>query len=59
MGFPTQRSETIGFESSQNNRFSQDVTVTVCWDQDDDEKPMGEYSGVVKLTSMIFPSSPV
>jgi hypothetical protein len=55
MGFPTQRSETIGFESSQNNRFSQDVTVTVCWDQDDDEKPMGEYSGVVKLTSMLIP----
>jgi hypothetical protein len=56
MGFPTQLSATIGFESSQNNRFSQDVTVTVAWDQDDDEKPMGEYSGVVKLTSMIIPS---
>jgi hypothetical protein len=56
MGFPTQLSATIGFESSQNNRFSQDVTVTICWDQDDDEKPMGEYSGVVKLTSMIIPS---
>jgi len=54
-GFPTQCADPISFESSQNNHFSQDVTVTVQWDQTDPEKPQGEYSGVVQLIAVVLP----
>ena len=55
--FPAVVFETIDFESSQNGHFSQDVDVWVCWDQDEFEKPMGEYSGFVKLTALLFDNS--
>jgi hypothetical protein len=48
-GFPTLITNSIVFESSQNGHFSQDVSVTCSWNQDDPEKPTGEYSGVVKF----------
>ena len=54
-GSRSQRFEAIIFESSQNGHFSQDVDVTVCWDQRDPELPTGEYSGWVKLTAMLIP----
>ena len=53
--FPAKSTELIAFESSQNNHFSQDVFVTVCWNQDDPEKPTGEYSGKVKLNCILLP----
>ena len=53
-GFAAQISETGSFESGQNGHFSQDLDVTVTWDQDDPELPMGEYSGFVMLTGMIM-----
>ncbi|MBL7048480.1 MAG: hypothetical protein ISR96_02990 [Nitrospira sp.] len=53
--FPTAVTEAIEFESSQNNRFSQDVLVIVTYNQDDPEKPMGEYSGAVRLTALLMP----
>ena len=43
----------IRFESAQNNRFSQLVDLVITWNQDDPEKPMGEYSGKVKLHARI------
>jgi len=52
-GFPTQCTEVIPFESSQNNHFSQSVFVTVVWTQDGPEKPLGAYSGKVKLVAML------
>ncbi len=52
-GFPALGTNSINFESSQNGHFSQEVYVTVAWNQDDPEKPQGEYSGVVKLLGMI------
>ena len=55
-GFPTQRTETICFESSQNGHFSQDVLVTVVWNQNDPEKPMGQYSGKVRMCAMLLPN---
>jgi len=57
-GFPGTTTEMICFESSQNNHFSQDVFVTVCWNQDDPEKPTGEYSGKVKLWALLMPEAP-
>ena len=57
-GSPSQRFEAIVFESSQAGHFSQDVDVTLCWDQRDPELPTGEYSGWVKLTAMLFPQAP-
>ena len=52
--FPALVFESIDFESSQNGHFSQDVDVIVCWNQDEFEKPVGEYSGLVKLTAVLF-----
>ncbi|MBL7218523.1 MAG: hypothetical protein ISS69_00275 [Phycisphaerae bacterium] len=57
-GFPGVPTEQITFESSQNNHFSQNVRLTVTWNQDDPEKPTGEYSGKVKLTALLLPASP-
>jgi hypothetical protein len=56
-GFPTVLTETKAYESSQNNHFSQNVTLVVSWNQDDPEKPMGEYSGCVRLTALLLPES--
>jgi hypothetical protein len=51
--FPGHFTEWLEFESSQNNRFSQTVTLEATWIQDDPEKPMGEYSGFVEFFAMI------
>jgi hypothetical protein len=56
--YSTQLSETICFESSQNNHFSQEVDITVTWDQDDPEKPTGQYSGMVRLAALVTPETP-
>ncbi len=53
--FPAQQTEAIIFESSQGGHFSQDVNVKFSWNQSDPEKPMGEYSGKVKLTALLLP----
>lgn len=52
-GFPSWMTYWKELESSQNNQFSQDCLLHVYWDQDDPEKPMGEYSGCVGLWAMI------
>lgn len=52
--FLTQLSQTIKFESSQNNHFSQDVSVKVTWNQNDPEKPQGQYGGRVRLTALLM-----
>jgi hypothetical protein len=54
--FATQLSESILFESSQNNHFSQPVDVTVTWNQSDPEKPQGQYGGYVRLTALVQPT---
>lgn len=48
-GFPTQQTETINLESSQNGHFSQNINMKVFWNQADPEKPQGEYTGKVGL----------
>jgi hypothetical protein len=53
--FKGKTTETGTFESSQAGKFSQDVVVTVTWNQDDPEKPIGEYSGFVKMTAAVVP----
>ncbi len=54
-GFPGWQTEYVEFESSQNNHFSQDITMQVVWNQPDPEKPMGEYSGYVEFFAMVVP----
>ncbi len=54
-GFPTYVTQQLGLESSQNNHFSQDVILTFTWNQDDPQKPRGEYSGFVKMSAMVMP----
>jgi hypothetical protein len=53
--FPGWASAVEVFESSQNGHFSQEVSVSCTWDQDDPEKPEGDYSGWVKLVGMLSP----
>jgi transcription elongation factor Elf1 len=53
--FPAVCTEVGRFESSQNGHFSQSVWVYPKWRQDDNEKPMGEYSGYVKLVCAVVP----
>ncbi len=48
-GYPTQKTEVGTFESSQNGHFSQQVSTTVRYNQNDPEKPQGQYSGVIRL----------
>jgi hypothetical protein len=52
-GYPAFETEAIVFESAQNGHFSQTVEMVVNWDQDDPEKPMGEYSGKVKMLAEV------
>ncbi len=51
--FPTNRTETVTFESSQLNIFSQVVSTQIFFNQRENIKPMGSYSGRVKITTMI------
>lgn len=52
-GFPAVKTQTGTFESSQNGHFSQPVDVIVTWNQDDPEKPQGDYSGFVQFYCMM------
>ena len=48
-GYPGSKTESVAFESSQNNRFSQRCSLTPTWIQDWAERPQGQYSGKVKI----------
>lgn len=52
--YPSQTTGDITFESSQKGHMSQNVYLKLGWVQPDAEKPMGEYSGKVKLTAMVI-----
>jgi len=52
-GFLGWTTEQRQYESSQSGHFSQDTYLTVTWTQDDPEKPLGEYSGLVVLHAMV------
>lgn len=51
--FPAVLTSPGTFESSQNGHFSQPVDVIVTWNQDDPEKPQGDYSGFVQFYCMM------
>lgn len=53
-GFPAVLTQTGTFESSQNGHFSQPVDVIVTWNQDDPEKPQGDYSGFVQFFCLMI-----
>ncbi len=42
------------FESSQPGIFNQDVDVIVTWIQANNDQPVGDYVGLVKMTAMIM-----
>ncbi|HEY3296749.1 MAG TPA: hypothetical protein VGL38_15060 [bacterium] len=52
-GFLGMQTNYIPFESSQMGIFSQDVFVTVAWNQANPEMPTGEYSGFVCLYASV------
>lgn len=56
--YPGYETERIVFESAQNNHFSQRVDMVVHWDQGDPEKPIGEYSGKVKMLAEVVLPAP-
>jgi hypothetical protein len=51
--FPGFVTQSVVFESAQNNHFSQRVDMVVHWSQADPEKPMGEYSGKVQMLAEV------
>jgi hypothetical protein len=55
LSFKTRTTETVEYESSQKGHFSQDVTCTISYTQPDPKKPVGQYSGKVRLTAFITP----
>ncbi len=57
--FPGYATEAKTFGSYQPGYFSQAVTLTVTWNQDDPEKPIGVYSGKVALYAWVVPPSAV
>ena len=54
-GFPSYISGSKVFQSSQNGHFSQDVVLVCGWNQSDNEKPKGQYSGFVRLYGVLEP----
>jgi hypothetical protein len=55
-GFPVWATDYVTFESSQSGHFSQYVRTYLCWEQEDPEKPQGQYSGIVAIWGFIVPS---
>jgi len=51
--FPGWETEAVEYESSDPGHMSQDCSMTVSWDQANPERPMGEYSGKVRLYGMV------
>ncbi|MBC8372472.1 MAG: hypothetical protein H8E53_02680 [Planctomycetes bacterium] len=54
-GMPAKSTSVISFQSNQENRFREDVGVTVTWNQSDPTRPRGLYHGKVKLTALVMP----
>jgi hypothetical protein len=55
-GFPTIQTQTVDFESAENGTYSQNVSYQISYNQDDPEKPIGQYTGKVRLTVMLIGS---
>ena len=55
--FPAYESTKIVFESGDNGTFSHPVLVTVLWALVNNEQPMGDYGGFVRLSAMVMPGS--
>ncbi len=53
--FPTTRTETVTYVSSQVGIFSQLVTTRIYYNQQESIKPMGQYGARVKITTLIPP----
>jgi hypothetical protein len=51
--YPTKKTETVSYESSQNGHFSQNITSTIFYIQPNPEQPTGQYSGKVRLTAIL------
>lgn len=52
-GYPGLETITKEYESSDPGHMSQEGQMVVMWDQPDNEKPMGEYSGKVRLSAIV------
>ncbi|MDD5773752.1 MAG: hypothetical protein PHX78_09850 [bacterium] len=55
--FEGMQTQEVIFESSQNGHFSQNVEVIPSWSNEDNEKPVGQYSGYVILYSAVVGAS--
>lgn len=53
--FPGYESTPIVFESADPGTFSHPVLVIVVWELTNNEQPMGDYGGRVKLSAMVMP----
>ena len=55
LSFKTKTTEVVEYESSEEGHFSEDVTCTISYTQPDPKKPVGQYSGKVRLTALMTP----
>jgi hypothetical protein len=53
--YPTLGSLPVTFEAASNGHFSQVVHTAFSWNQDQVEKPAGDYSGIVVFTAALLP----
>ncbi len=55
LSFKTKATEAVEYESSKKGYFNQDVTISITYIQPDPKKPIGQYSGRVRLSAFIVP----
>ena len=53
--YPSRKSVTLSFESSDSFTFNHSTAVTVTWDQTDPLQPAGQYFAKIKLTCITAP----
>jgi len=54
-GYPSKKTETLIYGSGPRGHFSQDVSCKIWYTQPVAAKPAGQYSGVVRLNTMVAP----
>lgn len=53
--YPSQRTDTLTFQSEEPSTFNHPVAVSATWNQDEPQKPAGRYVAKMKLTCMAPP----
>ncbi len=55
LAYKTKITEIVEFEGSGRGSFLQDIACKISYTQPDPNKPIGQYGGKVRLTTMVTP----